>query len=194
MALFNFTLTLSGVTSETERLEDILFESGCDDALVCFYGKSVYLEFDREAESLDAAIGSAIDNVESSGLSVRVESVDSVLVGLSDIAELTNMTRQAIALLKDGMRGKGDFPCPIQRIKGQSPLWDWASVAAWLHTNGRLRNHPKLAEHAQILSKWDLALRATAYGELSEIEAITHQIRLRRQQNCLETNEIMRTA
>ena len=185
MALFNFTLTLSGVTSDTEGLEDILFESGCDDALVCFYGKSVYLEFDREADSLDIAIGSAIDNVESAGPTIRVESVDSVLVGLSDIAELTNMTRQAIALLKDGTRGKGDFPSPIQRIKGLSPLWDWASVAAWLHTNGRLHKHPTLAENALILSKWNLALRTTAYGETAEIEAITHKITLRRQQTSL---------
>ncbi len=48
MALYNFTLTLSGVTADTENLEDALFAGGCDDALLCFYGKSVYLEFDRK--------------------------------------------------------------------------------------------------------------------------------------------------
>ncbi len=65
MALYNFTLTLSDVTYETEGLEDALFESGCDDALICAYGRSVYLEFDREADLLDDAIASAIDNVAS---------------------------------------------------------------------------------------------------------------------------------
>ena len=38
MALYNFTLTLSGVTSRTVGLEDALHAAGCADALVCFYG------------------------------------------------------------------------------------------------------------------------------------------------------------
>ncbi|MCG6395658.1 hypothetical protein K6U71_14735, partial [Vibrio alginolyticus] len=72
MALYNFTLTLSGVTADTENLEDALFAGGCDDALLCFYGKSVYLEFDREAPSLDCAIRTAVEDVESAGVNVRV--------------------------------------------------------------------------------------------------------------------------
>ena len=45
MALYNFTLTLSGVSYETEGLEDALYQNGCDDALICAYGNSVYVEF-----------------------------------------------------------------------------------------------------------------------------------------------------
>ncbi|MCV5934678.1 DNA-binding protein, partial [Escherichia coli] len=85
--------------------EDALYQNGCDDALICAYGNSVYVEFDREAQSLDAAIASAVDNIESAGIGAIVESVDSALVGLSDIAELTDLSRQAVALLKDGKRG-----------------------------------------------------------------------------------------
>jgi hypothetical protein len=51
MSPYNFSLTLAGVTSETVSLEDALYVSGCDDALICFYGKTVYLEFDRESNS-----------------------------------------------------------------------------------------------------------------------------------------------
>ena len=116
MALHNFTLTLSGVTCEIEGLEDAIFNSGCDDALICAYGNSA-------------------------------------LVGLSDIAEMTNMSRQAIAMLKDGTRGSGDFPCPIQRINGQSPLWDWGEVADWLSTNGRLKRDSERVVNARVLSK-----------------------------------------
>ncbi|MCV6003829.1 DNA-binding protein, partial [Escherichia coli] len=87
------------------------------------------------------------------------ESVDSALVGLSDIAELTDLSRQAVALLKDGKRGSGDFPCPVQRIKGQSPLWDWADVAEWLMNNGRLKEGDQIVQNARTLSKWNLALR-----------------------------------
>lgn len=93
MALHNFTLVLSGVNSDTEGLEDALFGAGCDDALVCFYGKSVYLEFDREAETLNCAVATAIRNVEGAGINAQVEAVDSTLVGLSDIAELSQLSR-----------------------------------------------------------------------------------------------------
>lgn len=185
MALYNFILTLSGVTYETEGLEDALHESGCDDALICAYGKSVYLEFDREAASLDLAIGSAIENIESAGIGAIVKSIDSVLVGLSDIAELTNMTRQAIALLKDGTRGKGNFPSPVQRVKGQSPLWNWADVAIWLQKNGRLEEQDQQVINALTLNKWDLALRSSAVADRAEIENIIHKLIIQRQQHYL---------
>ncbi|WP_312226792.1 DNA-binding protein [Pseudescherichia sp.] len=173
MALYNFTLTLSGVTYDTDGLEDALYESGCDDALICAYGNSVYVEFDREADSLDEAISSAVENIESAGIGAIVESVDSALVGLSDIAEMTNMSRQAIAMLKDGTRGSGDFPCPIQRIKGQSPLWDWADVAQWLLQNGRLPEGSELLNNARVLSKWNLALRTSVSKDFKEVESIS---------------------
>lgn len=176
MALFNFTLTLSGITSQTKGIEDALFSAGCDDALVCFYGKSVYLEFDREASTLDVAVGSAINDIESSGLNIRVESVDSALVGLSDIADLTGLTRQAVALMKDGARGNGNFPCPLQRLKGNSPLWDWASVARWLRDNNRLSEQSELYENAQALCKWNLVLRNCANNDVNEIQQLTEKL------------------
>lgn len=180
MALYNFTLTLSGVTYETEGLEDALYESGCDDALICAYGNSIYVEFDRDADSLDEAIASAVENIESAGIGAVVASVDSALVGLSDIAEITQMSRQAIAMLKDGTRGSGDFPCPIQRIKGQSPLWDWADVAEWLLKNGRLKEGSELVVNARVLSKWNLALRSSASKDFKEVESIAASLVERR--------------
>lgn len=180
MALYNFILTLSGVTYETEGLEDALYASGCDDALICAYGRSVYIEFDREAESLDVAISSAVDNIELANIGATVESVDSALVGLSDIAEMTNMSRQAIAMLKDGTRGSGDFPCPIQRIKGQSPLWDWGDVAHWLATNGRLKQDSELVVNARVLSKWNLVLRNSTATDFEEIESLAASLVARR--------------
>lgn len=174
MALHNFTLVLSGVNSDTEGLEDALFEAGCDDALICFYGKSVYLEFDREAETLNHAVASAIRHVEGAGINARVEAVDSVLVGLSDIAELSQLSRQAIALLKDGARGRGDFPNPVQRITGQSPLWSWAEVAEWLVETGRMSADDLLVKNARDLEQWNLALRIRASKSVQKIEEKVH--------------------
>lgn len=183
MALFNFTLTLSGVTCETPGLEDALYQHGCDDALICAYGSSVYLVFDREAKTLDEAIASAVENIESAGVGAIVQSVDSALVGLSDIAGMTDLSRQAIAMLKDGTRGGGDFPCPIQRISGQSPLWDWADVANWLAKNGRLSAESELVVNARVLSKWNLVLRNCASADQDEIASLVASCMARRCQS-----------
>lgn len=169
MALYNFTLTVSGINLDTEGHEDALFEAGCDDAMIGYYGKAIYLEFDREALSLKNAIATAIRDIESAGIGARVESVDSTLVGLSDIAELSALSRQAITMLKDGARGKGNFPNPIQRITGQSPLWDWAEVAQWLESCGRIAAASGLAANARELQIWNLALRIRASKEEANI-------------------------
>ncbi len=173
MTLYNFALTLSGVTSDTKGLEDALFESGCDDALVCFYGKSVYLEFDRESETFFQAIFSAIRDIESAPLGAKVISVDANLVGLSDIAELSDMSRQAIAMLKDGTRGSGDFPGPVQRIKGISPLWRWADVAEWLSEKGKL--NAEIAANARQLDIINIALQLR---ETTQRDSIEHYLDL----------------
>ncbi|WP_275076418.1 helix-turn-helix transcriptional regulator [Providencia rettgeri] len=182
MAQHTFTLTLSGVTVDTVGLEDALFAAGCDDALVCYYGKSVYLEFDREASSLDAAIEAAIADIESAEIPMQVASVDSTLVGLSDIAELAGLTRQAVALLKDGTRGKGNFPAPVQRLSGNSPLWDWARIATWLKDNNRLGHAPELCEKARTLCKWNLVLQNCANENVEEIQILTQKLLAQRKE------------
>ena len=59
----NFVLTLESVVDPGGDLEDALFESGCDDATLTVRNRVAYLEFDRQAPSLDAAIRSAIRDV-----------------------------------------------------------------------------------------------------------------------------------
>jgi len=170
MALFNFTLTLSGITNDTPGLEDALYAAHCNDALICFYGTAVYLDFDRESDSLEHAILSAIQDIESApGLNARVESVDAALVGLSDIAELTGVSRQAIALLKDGARGSGQFPGPVQRVKGNSPLWRWQKVVEWLVAEGRIPAQSPMVAHARTLDSLNLALQLRASTEINTV-------------------------
>lgn len=176
MSLFNFTLTLSGVTSDTTGLEDALFSAGCDDALICFYGTAAYLEFDRHGESLTQAVISAVSDIESSGIGARVESVDSTLLGLSDIAELTGLTRQSIALLKDGARGSRQFPGPVQRVKGNSPLWRWCTVVDWLASEGRIPFDSPLIDNARVLDNLNLALQLRASPEQSKVLHYLHQM------------------
>lgn len=170
MPLFNFTLTLSGVTRHTPGLEDALYAAHCDDALICFYGTAVYLDFDRQSDTLEQAVLSAVHDIESAPtLSARVESVDAALVGLSDIAELTGVSRQAIALLKDGARGGGQFPGPVQRVKGNSPLWRWQTVVEWLVAEGRVAPDSPVVAHARTLDSLNLALQLRASRESNTV-------------------------
>lgn len=55
-AIHNFVLALAGISEPNGELEDALFDAGCDDATLAFRNGVAYLEFDREAPSLDDAI------------------------------------------------------------------------------------------------------------------------------------------
>ena len=61
---YTFTLVLSGVSVLTEEIANTLFEAGCDDAGVGSCDGVLTVDFDREAESLGDAIGSAVKCVE----------------------------------------------------------------------------------------------------------------------------------
>jgi hypothetical protein len=72
--VYEFVCTLSDADELTDELEDALLEAGCNDAFLHSTGGVVYLDFDREAESLGDAIGSAVKAVEKAGYKVaRVE-------------------------------------------------------------------------------------------------------------------------
>ncbi len=65
-----FTIILAGVSELTPDLADDLFEAGCDDATPWSRGGTVGVDFDRDAESLGDAVGSALKDVERAGLTV----------------------------------------------------------------------------------------------------------------------------
>ena len=71
---FRFTLVLSGVSELSDAMADALYEAGCGDAGVGSCDGVVTVDFDREAEELGDAIGSAVKDVARAGFSVaRVE-------------------------------------------------------------------------------------------------------------------------
>lgn len=65
MQRFRFTLVVEGRDLQTDRVVDALFEAGCDDALVGRSEGVQFLDFDREAGSVDEAVRSAVADVES---------------------------------------------------------------------------------------------------------------------------------
>ena len=59
----SFTLVLSGAREISDEMAEGLFEAGCDDALPGSRDGTVFLDFDREAESFPTAVLSAIRDV-----------------------------------------------------------------------------------------------------------------------------------
>jgi hypothetical protein len=135
---YYFVLVLSGVNEYTEGLEDALFEAGCDDALISYKNGVVCLDFDREANSLDQAILSAIKDIETSGVGAKANHIEGAFVTISEIAERSGYTKQAISLFIQGKRGPGDFPVPFAGINSNSPIWRWRDVVRWLQDNHKI--------------------------------------------------------
>ncbi|OGT32528.1 MAG: hypothetical protein A3C44_02140 [Gammaproteobacteria bacterium RIFCSPHIGHO2_02_FULL_39_13] len=164
-----FTLVLSGVNSETESLEDVLFESGCDDVLIHFRNGTVFLDFDRESENFDDAVIAAIKQVENTALPIHVAHVaPDHYVSESDVAKRLHIKRQTVSLwFKRERHSKHPFPSPIMKLNEKSPLWRWSDVVEWLYQQKKIKdeqilNNAKFIEHINIVLL-DRALNATSY-------------------------------
>ena len=70
MKEYEFTVILSGSAELTEELADRLFAAGCDDGSPGSCGDVVSINFHRDADSLEAAIRSAIAQVQAAGCTV----------------------------------------------------------------------------------------------------------------------------
>lgn len=137
---FDFTLVLTGITAETEGVEDKLIEAGCDDATLAFRCGRPVLTFSRMAESALSAMISAIEDVRKSGIGADVVRVDNCsLVTLSEIARRIGRQRQVVHQYMRGQRGPGGFPAPVCELGARHLLWRWCEVAYWLWKNDMLK-------------------------------------------------------
>lgn len=70
MKTYEFVVTLSKGTPHSDDLAESLYEAGCDDGSVWSHGDTVQIGFSRQAESLEAAIRSALSDVQNAGVTV----------------------------------------------------------------------------------------------------------------------------
>jgi predicted DNA-binding transcriptional regulator AlpA len=156
---FQFTLILNNVDEFTEGLEDSLYEAGCDDALINFRNRTVYLDFDRKASSLKEAVISAIKQVESSSVGAVVGGVaPDNFVTESEVAQRLSMKKQAISLwIKGQRRASTPFPSPKLKLSNKSPLWKWNEVAEWLYANAIIKQK-EIVDTAEFIEDINAAL------------------------------------
>ena len=138
----------------TSQLEDSLYESGCDDAMVHSGNGSLYLTFDRLDTSLEKAVSTAIKDVEKNKkLEVAVvEPADFVTV--AEIARRAGYSREYIRKLIKGERGNGDFPAPLAGSSSTTLIYSWVEVTSWLSVSNILKNNDAL-KMAKILKQFN---------------------------------------
>ncbi|MDX1560697.1 MAG: hypothetical protein R3193_17455, partial [Marinobacter sp.] len=118
---YDFTLTFSVPPGlDQEALESVLFESGCDDAIIGLGQKGrLALNFTREAESAKEAMLSALQQVKKAVPEARLVEAGPDLVGISDMASLLSFSRQNMRKLIQ--THLASFPLPVH--EGSSALW-----------------------------------------------------------------------
>jgi len=165
--MYEFSLVLEGVDDKTPGLEDALFEAGCDDALINFRNGTVFLDFNREGDSFEKAMFSAIHAVENCGLNAKViQILPDVLVNISDIVKRLKKSKQPISPTKQlvSLWVKGErrqrglpFPPPVSKLSEKSPMWRWYSVLIWLQQQ-KLIEDPEIVDSAKLLQNTNAVL------------------------------------
>lgn len=137
-----FRLNQSNVNPED--YPDLLYEAGCDDALLGI-GKPGYLALDfiRESSSAYEALETALADVSSVLPDAKLIHVSPDLVGIKELANIFNCTRQNIQKTVS----KPTFPNPV--YKGSQAIWHLAAVLNWYMDNGSEVDQ-KLLEFAEL--------------------------------------------
>jgi len=134
MTNHTFTLIIEAPDLQSDELIDQIFEAGCDDALIGRSNWIQYADFDREADTFDNAILSAIAALESIE-GVRVSRLaDAGVISMADIATRTGRTRESVRLLVNGERGPGGFPPPVTDPRSRYRLWRSDEVDHWFRS------------------------------------------------------------
>ena len=89
MTTHTFTLIVDGPDLQPDELVDDVFEAGRDDALIGRADGIQFVDFDREADTLQDAVLSAVAELESIGDITVVRLADAGLFSTADIAART---------------------------------------------------------------------------------------------------------
>lgn len=159
MTTHTFTLIIDGPDLQADELVDEVFEAGCDDALVGRADGIQFADFDRNADTLQDAVLSAVAELESIGGVTVIRLADAGLLSMADIAARTGRTRESVRLLIAGERGPGGFPPPVTDPRSRYRLWRSDEVAAWLRRNLNALLNDAAEDHVRAAINASLELR-----------------------------------
>lgn len=145
--IFTLKYQLADHDSDLDALVERLGAAGCDDALVGV-GQSgrLALEFSREAGSAEEAVRTALVDVKIAVPSARLIEASPDLVGLTDVADIVGVSRQAMRKLM--LAHRGTFPMPVH--EGSASIWHLAEVLDWLTMRGAFQINTGILEIAQV--------------------------------------------
>jgi len=175
MKTYEFEFLLANANYDDEGLAERLYGSGCDDALLAFSNGIAQLCFDRDANSLETAVFSAIKDAESAGVKVTRVLPDD-LVRANDISKRIKKSRQYVSGLISGNEGPGGFPLPKTGLTEKSYLWSWYEVATWFHANDKI--DATVLSEARFIALLNHALSQLHNGQLhSDQEKMLRQLK-----------------
>ncbi|MCU0536396.1 MAG: DNA-binding protein [Hydrococcus sp. Prado102] len=156
MKEYEFTLKfkLQDCNIDPDIYIEKLYESGCDDALIGT-GKKGYigLNFIRESSSAYEAIVSALKDVKKAIPKASLVEASPDLVGVTDVANLLECTRQNIQKLIS----KDNSHCPSAVYGGAQSIWHLAELLAWLVEYKEYPIDESLVEIANITMNLNMA-------------------------------------
>jgi hypothetical protein len=143
MKNYEFTLNIGNISilnnEDLLNVSTVLYDGPCADSFVSSIDEAMYIEFERKAVSLEAAIIQAIKDVESTkNYNLVVTSVEGDFVSLGEAAEATGISKSTLSKYKKGVFGGGGFPSPARKIAKKDPLWRLWDIATWLYAKGKI--------------------------------------------------------
>lgn len=162
--IFTLKYQLAELDSNTDALVERLGEAGCDDALVGIGQPGrLALEFTRESKSAQTAVRSALADVKRAIPSAKLVEAAPDFVGLTDVAELVGVSRQAMRKLM--LSHASTFPAPVH--EGSASIWHLAEVLAWLKARGGYELQRNVLETAKVTLEVNLAKETLRYPPIA---------------------------
>jgi len=159
---YEFTLKFAIPGTNADELVDRLGAAGCTDALVgTGQPARIALNFTREANSAMTAIVSALEDSRKAIPEARLLEITPDFVGLSDVAELVEVTRQNMRKLM--LKHAATFPSAVH--EGSSAVWHLFPVLRWL------KDHAHYSVPQPLLDVAHIAMQINLVKESKQLRA-----------------------
>ena len=136
MNRWDFDLIVEGRDLMEDEALDALWQASEASSDDIYPGKSRGVQhagFLREADCLEQAVLTAVEQIESIGGVTVVGLRDESFVTLPDIARRGARTVEEVQALVTGKQGPGGFPLALQPSDSTEGRWRWADVSEWFH-------------------------------------------------------------